>query len=58
MRLVGRHSIAGARVEPHATTPGLYQLQITRQRDRLGAAGDLELAEHVVGVGLLCRLHR
>ena len=58
MRLVDRHSIAYIRVEPHATKPGLYQLQIARQRDRLGAAGDLELAENVVGVGLLCRLHR
>ena len=34
--------------------PGLEQLQIARQCDRLGAAGDLELAENAVGVGLDC----
>ena len=31
---------------------GLEQLQIARQCDRLGAAGDLELAENIVGVCL------
>ena len=32
--------------------PRLEQLQVARQCNRLGAAGDLELAENAVGVGL------
>ena len=64
--IINRHSIAEAwaeRTQPKVGwqvdsllrargTPQLEQLKVARQYDRLGAAGDLQLAENAVGVGL------